>query len=56
MPLVLRRASQGSAQRAAGNAALAAEAHLMALAAAAGVPVPRVHAVLTRRWAWVTAT
>jgi aminoglycoside phosphotransferase (APT) family kinase protein len=47
LPLVLRRASRGSAQRAAGNASLAAEAQIIALAAAAGVPVPRVHAVLS---------
>lgn len=47
LPLVLRRASQGSAQRAAGNAALAAEAQIIALSAAAGVPVPRVLAVLS---------
>jgi len=45
-PMVLRRAPQGAAERASGNAPLAAEAQLIALAAAAGVPVPRVHAVL----------
>jgi aminoglycoside phosphotransferase (APT) family kinase protein len=44
--MVLRRAPEGAAQRAAGNATLAAEARIIALAAAAGVPVPRVHAVL----------
>jgi aminoglycoside phosphotransferase (APT) family kinase protein len=44
--MVLRRAPQGSAERAAGNASLAAEAQLIALAAAAGVPVPTVRAVL----------
>ena len=45
-PMVLRRAPQGAAERAAGNASLATEAQLIALAAAAGVPVPEVHAVL----------
>jgi aminoglycoside phosphotransferase (APT) family kinase protein len=46
VPMVLRRAPEGSAQRASGNASLAAEAQLIALAAAAGVPVPRVYSVL----------
>lgn len=46
LPLVLRRAPQGAAERATGNAPLAAEAQLIALAAAAGVPVPKVHALL----------
>jgi len=46
MPLVLRRAPQGAAERAAGNAPLAAEAQIVTLARAAGVPAPQVHAVL----------
>lgn len=46
VPLVLRRAAEGSAARASGNASLQAEAQLIALAAAAGVPVPRVPLVL----------
>ncbi len=46
LPLVLRRASEGAAERAAGNASLAAEARLIELAATAGVPVPKVHGVL----------
>jgi aminoglycoside phosphotransferase (APT) family kinase protein len=46
LPMVLRRAPEGAAQRASGNPGLAAEARLMTLAAAAGVPVPAVHALL----------
>jgi aminoglycoside phosphotransferase (APT) family kinase protein len=44
--MVLRRAPDGAAERAAGNATLAAEAQIIALAEAAGVPVPAVHALL----------
>ena len=44
--LVLRRAPPGSARRAAGNPTLADEAQLIAHAAAAGVPVPPLLAVL----------
>lgn len=43
---VLRRAAEGSALRPAGDAGLAAEAQLMALAAAADVPVPKVELLL----------
>lgn len=42
MPLILRRAPAGVAQRAAGNATLAAEAALAEAAARAGVPVPAI--------------
>ncbi len=42
LPLVLRRAPPGAAERAEGNASLATEARLIALAADAGVPVPQV--------------
>lgn len=46
MGYVLRRAAEGSASRPPGDAGLAAEAQLMALAAAAGVPVPQVELLL----------
>lgn len=42
LPLILRRAPAGSAQRAEGNATLAEQARLQMVAAAAGVPVPGV--------------
>ena len=41
-PLILRRAPEGSAQRAAGNATLAAQAAILGPVRAAGVPVPVV--------------
>ncbi len=44
--LILRRAPPRAAQRASGNAGLAAEAALISLAASAGVPVPDVLRVL----------
>lgn len=44
--LVLRRAPPGAAERASGNAGLDAEARLIRLAGAAGVPVPEVVRVL----------
>jgi aminoglycoside phosphotransferase (APT) family kinase protein len=46
LPMVLRRAGSGSAPRGVGSVALAAEAQLIERAAAAGVPVPAVVAVL----------
>ncbi|MGL6110897.1 MAG: phosphotransferase family protein [Rubrivivax sp.] len=46
VPMVLRRAPEGAAERSAGNATLAAEAQIIERAAAAGVPVPAVHRVL----------
>ena len=42
LPLILRRAPEGSAQRAAGNATLAEQAAILGAVQAAGVPVPRV--------------
>ena len=45
-PLILRRAPPGAAQRGSDGPGLAAEAVLIALAGAAGVPVPEVVAVL----------
>ena len=42
VPLILRRAPEGSAQRAAGNASLTEQAALLGTVAAAGVPVPAV--------------
>ena len=44
--LILRRAPPGAAERASGNAGLEAEAQLIHLAGAAGVPVPEVLRVL----------
>jgi aminoglycoside phosphotransferase (APT) family kinase protein len=46
VPLILRRAPVGAAQRAKGNATLAAEAALAEAAAQAGVPVPAVRLLL----------
>jgi aminoglycoside phosphotransferase (APT) family kinase protein len=46
LPMVLRRAPEGAAERAAGNAALDAEARIIDLVARAGVPVPAVALVL----------
>ena len=46
VPLILRRAPEGSAQRAEGNATLVQQAALLEAAAAAGVPVPAVPWVL----------
>ncbi len=46
LPLILRRAPAGSAERAAGNASLADQALLQSAAAAAGVPAPAVVCVL----------
>ncbi|MBX3644048.1 MAG: phosphotransferase family protein [Rubrivivax sp.] len=46
LPLILRRAPAGSAQRAEGNATLATQAVLLGLVAAAGVPAPAVPWVL----------
>lgn len=42
VPLILRRAPEGSAQRAAGNATLAAQAAILHAVRAAGVPAPAV--------------
>ena len=42
VPLILRRAPEGSAQRAAGNATLAAQAAILSAVRAAGVPAPAV--------------
>ncbi len=46
LPMVLRRAPEGAAQRAAGNATLDAEARIIDQVARAGVPVPAVPLVL----------
>ena len=46
LPLVLRRAPEGAAERAAGNVSLQAEAQIIEQAARAGVPVPAVPLVL----------
>ena len=46
LPLILRRAPAGAAQRAAGNATLAVEAALAEAAARTGVPVPSVRLLL----------
>ncbi|HET9207352.1 MAG TPA: phosphotransferase family protein, partial [Burkholderiaceae bacterium] len=47
VPLVLRRAPPAAAQRARLGVGLAAEAQLIAAACAAGVPVPRIHRMLS---------
>jgi aminoglycoside phosphotransferase (APT) family kinase protein len=46
VPLILRRAPNGMAERASMTAGLEVEARLMAVARTAGVPVPAVHHVL----------
>ncbi len=46
VPLILRRAPEGSAQRAQGNATLAEQAAILATVAATGVPVPAVRWLL----------
>lgn len=46
LPLILRRAPEGSAQRAAGNASLAEQAAILETVHAGGVPVPTVPWVL----------
>jgi len=46
LPMVLRRAPEGAAERAAGNVTLTAEARIIEQASHAGVPVPAVSLVL----------